>query len=92
MKNTTSLRQQVLKQIIWDYSIQPEEVERILSSSNISEKKSFYLKLLSSVSWYTLKNILSEKELGEALSPDIISLIHIPTLREKYQHVRRLLY
>ena len=92
MKNTGSLRQQVLKQIFWDYSIQPEDAEKILSSSEISEKKSLYLKLLSSVSWYTLKNILNEKELREALSPDIISLIHIPSLREKYQYVRSLLY
>jgi len=92
MQNSVSLRQQVLKQILWDYSIKPEEVEKILSASNFSEKKIFYLKLLSSVSWYTLKNILSEKELREALSPDIISLIHIPTLREKYQYVSRLLY
>lgn len=93
MKTSDSLRYRALKQIFWDYSITPEEGERILSSAvNSPEKRSIYLKLIHSASWYSLKKILSEKELREALSAEIISRIHIPSLREKYLYVRKLLY
>ena len=87
------MRHTVLKQILWDYSITPEEGEKILSADrNSPEKQSIYLKLIHSANWYKLKKILSEKELREALSSEIVSRIHIPTLREKYMYVRKLLY
>ncbi|CAN5903930.1 hypothetical protein BH11BAC7_BH11BAC7_34920 [soil metagenome] len=42
--------------------------------------------------WYLLLNILSKEELAEALSENVISKIHIATLREKYQYARTILH
>ena len=83
----------VFGRLFWDYFIPADEVEKIISSSAPSpEKQKVFLRLLYSAHWYTLKKILTPSELKELLDDSVISKIHIPTLRAKYQYVRRILY
>jgi hypothetical protein len=54
-------------------------------------KKQFYIKLLKSFRWYELKEVLTETELEEMLSPEVINNLHVNSLREKYVYVRQVL-
>ncbi len=86
-------RNRIFSRLFWDYSMNAEEIERIITAPVLSEEKQkIYLRLLYSANWYTLKNILTEKELKEALDEDIIKKIHIPGLKAKYLHARRFLH
>ena len=85
-------REEILKRINWDYTYSVQEQEKILAGSDIKPKIHIYLKLLLSVRWYTLKKILTEQELKEILSPDIVNRLHIQSLRQNYTNARRILF
>ena len=85
-------REQVLNRICGDYTYSLEDKEKILSGSDIKHKIHIYLELLLSVRWYTLKSILSDTELKEILSPDIVNRLHIQSLRQNYTNARRILF
>ncbi|MEO5643530.1 MAG: hypothetical protein ABIQ40_05725 [Bacteroidia bacterium] len=87
-----SLRGKIFSRLFWDYNVSTEEIESMLSSGEPSKKEKVYLRLLISSQWYVLLNILSKEELAEALSENVISKIHIATLREKYQYARTILH
>jgi hypothetical protein len=85
-------REEVLRKINWDYTYTVEEINAILKSDNFSMKKPFYIKLLKSFRWYVLRSVLSEKEIIEMLSPEVINNLHIASLKKKYNYVREVLY
>ena len=86
-------RKEIFKRILWDYNYTPEDVENALNGKTSEEEaQRFYLKLLLSTNWYTLLKILSENELKQALSPEILNKIHIPTLRAKYKYAEQVLF
>ena len=85
-------REEILKRINWDYTYPVADQERILAGDDLKAKITIYLKLLKSVRWYNLKSILTEKELQEILSPEIVDRVWIPSRREKYVNARQLLY
>jgi hypothetical protein len=85
-------REEVLKRINWDYTYTVEEQERLLASDNLSDKKHIYLKLLQGVRWYTLLSILTEKELKEALSVDVIRAVFPRPLRDTYMYASKTLF
>lgn len=87
-----SLRKRIFSRLFWDYNIPAEEIESMLSSGEPSKKEKVYLRLLMSSQWYILLNILSKEELADALSENVISKIHIASLREKYQYARTVLH
>lgn len=85
-------RREILKRINWDYNYSIEDQERIMASSDLSAKLHIYHKLLTSVRWYRLHAILTERELREALSADVIDHLYPPSLRANFQHARRILF
>lgn len=84
--------EEVLKRINWDTTLSVSDYEKILAGSNFNEKKFIYHKLLKSVRWYNLIKILSESELKEILSPEILDRFHIPSMRENYRYARKVLF
>ncbi len=85
-------REEILKRINWDTTLTVNDFEKILSGDSLNNKKFIYHKLLKSVSWYNLKSILSEHELREILSPEILDRFHIPSMRENYLYARKVLF
>ena len=86
-------RQKVFSRLFWEYEMSDRYVEKVLAGKNFNkEKQKIFLRLLYSSNWYTLKNILSSKDMKEMLSENILKKIHIPSLREKYIYVRRFLF
>jgi hypothetical protein len=85
-------REEVLRKINWDYNYTVEVQERLLASDNLSDKKHIYLKLLQGVRWYTLRAILTERELKEALSMEVIRAVFPRQLRETYMYASKALF
>ncbi len=86
-------REEILKRINWgDSTHTVNDFEKILAGNNFSDKKFIYHKLLKSVRWYNLRSILSENEMKEILSPEILDRFHIPTMRENYRYARKVLF
>lgn len=85
-------REEVLRKINWDYTYTVDEINAILEGNDFSMKKPFYIKLLKSFRWYVLRRVLSDKEVMEMLSPDVVDNLHINSLKEKYNYVRQVLY
>jgi hypothetical protein len=85
-------REEVLKRINWDYTYTVEEINAILKGNDYRMKKPFYIKLLKTFRWYVLKDVLTESEIAEMLSLDVINNLHINSLKEKYKYVREVLY
>lgn len=85
-------REEVLRKINWDYTYTVAEQEQLLASDNLSDKKHIYVKLLQGVRWYTLLSILTEKELREAMSLEVVSAVFPRPMREKYLYVRKSLF
>ncbi len=85
-------RDEVLRRINWDYTYTVEMQERLLASDNLSDKKHIYLKLLQGVRWYTLRAILTEKELKEALSMEVIRAVFPRQLRDTYMYASKALF
>jgi hypothetical protein len=85
-------REEALRKINWDYSYTVEQINAILTGNDFRMKKPFYIKLLKSFRWYVLLKILSEQEIKEMLSLDVIDNLHIESLKNKYHYVRQVLY
>lgn len=85
-------REEVLRKINWDYTYTVAEINAILKGADYRMKKPFYIKLLKTFRWYVLINVLSELEIKEMLSPDVVNNLHVNSLKEKYKYVRAVLY
>jgi len=85
-------REEILKRINWDYNYTIEDQEKILGGKDLQLKIHIYLKLLQSVRWYTLKSILSEQEMKEILSSDVVRRLFPASLKKNYEYARRILY
>jgi hypothetical protein len=85
-------RQEVLRKINWDTTYTVDEINSILKGNDFRMKKPFYIKLLKSCRWYILKEVLTEAEIKEMLTPDVINNLHVASLKEKYNYVRQILY
>lgn len=85
-------RPEILKRINWDYNYTVADQEKILAGKDLQPKIHVYLKLLQSVRWYTLKSILSENELKEILSAEVVKRVFPVSLKKNYENARRILY
>lgn len=90
-----SLKIILLRQIFWDYKLSGEEITLLLHEHALPDKgistMNYYRRLLSSYNWYTLKNILSESELKQAVSDKNLAGLFPKKLAENYRYVRRFL-
>ncbi len=84
----------MIKNILWDSEKTVDEVISILMDKNESdEKRRLIVRLLKSYSWYKLMKLFSREELKEIVSNELIIRSIFPnSLREKYKHVREILY
>jgi hypothetical protein len=89
----TEARRELFKRIIWgDYVLTPDDVEAIINSKDSAYKQMIYRKILMSERWYNIIKILSNEELKEALSEDVIRTIWVKSLKENYRNARRILF
>jgi len=83
----------LLRQIMWDYNIPPEELFEVLHGkreyAGHYNREKLLVKLLESYPWFTILKILPADELKEILTDDVIYKIRSRSLRIKYEYAKK---
>ena len=73
LSHNPDLRKQMLKRVWNEYRYTKNELKDILASAELSEAKTrLLLALMKSCFWYELLSILTEMELQQALSTQVV--------------------
>ena len=81
------------QQILWDYNITPAEIEKLLKGEIKQvahyNRDSLFKKMLESYSWFNLVQLIGINLITELLTEDVINKLRTPSLRSKYNYVRK---
>ena len=82
----------LLKSVLWDYTISPNEIERLINGEvdHVYHYtfESLMHKMVENLPWYTIIRIVPLERIKEALTQQFINTIRQPSLRNKYTYVR----
>jgi hypothetical protein len=86
-------RNKLLNQILWDYNIHTEDIEAVLKGQKIMAghytREILFQKIIESYSWFTIIQLLTPEEIQNLLTRQVIDKLRSPSLREKYEFVRK---
>jgi len=78
---------------MWDYTISVEDLENLLSGkanrAGHYTKQSLFLKILETYPWFTIIQFFTIEEIKSLLTDDIIKKLKMPSLRNKYEFVKK---
>ena len=93
---TTEEKQQTLKKIFWDYKFSGEELYNLLEGKILRaghlDKAGLYARMLSSLGWYSILDLVQKQQLNELLSIAVLKMIHSKDLQKKYAIAKRILF
>ncbi|HQN16562.1 MAG TPA: hypothetical protein PLC90_09410 [Bacteroidales bacterium] len=85
-----------LKAVFWDNDISADELYEIYmgrkKNAGSVNRVIIYTRLLNTYDWYTLLKIVPPQKWKEMLSDNVLAVIFPKSLKNKYFHVRRLLF
>ena len=91
-----SEKNKLLKQILWDYDIPAEDIESVLRGEKITAghytREILFQKMIESYSWFTIIQLFTPEEIQNLLTSQVISKLRSPSLRKKYEFVRKRLH
>jgi hypothetical protein len=92
----SQVEQHTLRQLFWDYDFSEVELQDLLRG-NIQraghlDRTGLYARLLSSLNWYAVLDLVGNDHLDELLSDAVIGRIHSNDLKRKYAIAKRLLF
>jgi len=83
----------LLEQILWDYNITAEEIHAVLKGeadrAGHYTREAVLKKLIETYPWFTIIQLFTPEELKDLLTRDVIKNLRAPSLREKYEFVRK---
>ena len=86
-------RQMILRQIMWDYSISPVDIEAVLKGeqdmAGHCNKQAIFVRMLESYSWFTILQLFSPIEIRAMLSDEVIKKLRFNTLRSQYEFIQK---
>lgn len=86
----------LMKHVIWDYDIDPYELYEVVLGLREKvghfDRMRVFQRMLERLSWYDLLDLLGADMLRERLTPETIAQIRRPDVRERYEHIRRVLH
>ena len=94
MKMTPKIKDE-LKRILWDYAIDEETLTAIFDGKTATfslNKEKLYARLLLSTQWYKLLDCLGINGVKEILTDEVINLIWIQDIRERFIYAKDVLY
>ena len=81
---------------MWDYSIPVDDLENVLSGKNTHaghyNRHSLFIKILETYSWFTIIQLFTIEEIKLLLTDDVIKKLRMPSLRNKYEFVKKRLH
>ena len=86
-------RNKLLNQILWDYNIPTEDIEAVLRGDKTKAghytRETLFQKMIESYSWFTIIQFFTPEEIQNLLTSQVIDKLRSPSLREKYEFVRK---
>ena len=86
-------REKLLRQILWDYNIPYEDIEAVLNGEKGQAghftREKIFLRLLESYPWFTIIKLFTPMEIQTLLTQELIKNLRSPSLREKYEYLRK---
>jgi hypothetical protein len=86
----------LLRQIMWDYSIPPEELFEVLHGrkkfAGHYTRETIMVKLLESYPWFTILELLSPEELRNLITDNVVNKLRFKSLKTKYGFIQKRLY
>jgi hypothetical protein len=83
----------ILRQIVWDYDISPEDIEAVLKGekklAGHYTREMLFQKMIESYSWFTIIQLFTPNEIQHLLTNQVISKLRSPSLRQKYEFVQK---
>ena len=90
---TIEERYQLLRQLIWDYNIPPEDVDAVLRGQKEMAghytREMLFRKLLECFPWFTIIQLFTIEEIKYLLSNNVINTLRFESLRNKYKYVQK---
>jgi hypothetical protein len=87
------LTDETYRQIMWDYNIPKEDVEKLLSGEiefaghyNID---AIFGKMLKGLTWFSLVKVLGIKFISEHLTDKVINSLWIDSMKKQYFYVKQ---
>jgi len=84
---------EVYRQIMWDCLISKKDIETLLSGdieqAGHYSQNSLFLKMLQSLPWFSLLEILGQEKIQELLTDELIAKIKSESIRKKYTYVKQ---
>ena len=93
---TTEEKQHTLRKIFWEYDFSEQEL-RDLMRGNIPraghlDRAGLYSRLLASLNWYAILDLVGTDHLDDVLSDAVIGRIQSKDLQKKYVIAKRVLF
>ncbi len=92
----TAERNKLLNQILWDYNIPTEDVEAVLKGekklAGHYTQEMLFQKMIETYSWFTIIQLFTPNEIQYLLTSQVISKLRSPSLRQKYEFVKKRLH
>ncbi len=89
-------RYNLLRSLIWDYNIPVDDIDDVLTGRKPNaghyNQHSLFIKILETYPWFTIIQLYSVEEIKLMLTDDAIKKLRMPSLRKKYEFVKKRLY
>ncbi|MFA5330632.1 MAG: hypothetical protein WC384_22760 [Prolixibacteraceae bacterium] len=86
-------KNKILNQILWDYDISAEEIEAVLNGEKERAghytREMLFQKMIETYSWFTIIQLFTPNEIQILLTSRTISKLRSPSLRQKYEFVKK---
>jgi hypothetical protein len=86
----------LLRSLMWDYTIPVESLEAVLSGEKTNaghyDRNSLFIKMLETYPWFTVIQFFTIEEIKLMLTDDVIRKLRMPSLRTKYEFVKKRLH
>src|SRR5882724_7222924 len=88
-------RARIIRRAFWDRKVEPSEIEEILTErrppSGWLSAERIVIRLIESVTWYDVLDVLGLERARDLLSPTLIGKVRSKELRHRYEFTRRVL-
>ena len=86
----------IMKHVVWDYDIDPYQLHEVVlglrEKAGHFDRQRVLLRMLERLSWYDLLDLLGVDLLRTLLTPGTIAQIRRRDVRERYEHIKRVLH
>jgi hypothetical protein len=85
-------KEKIYKQLMWDYNISPEEVDKLIKGETKYAGhytiEGLFLKMLENFPWFVILNIFDIHTIQKLLTDKTINKLRFADQRKKYRYVR----